>query len=195
MNKNNTMKKIVFLSMITSALVLSGCSSYKKPVPTGNIATNTLVDQKMIELGTSIENSLNTLVKIERGDAPKKNLVNPIGTTIAGRPESKPLMPIKVEEKVADGKSTASVALLEQRLDTKVNITWTNDDADKLLENLAKKIDFRFEKTGSGAPIKVTVKAKNDTVKSVLGVVASQMEGRADIKVHLPSKTIKMIYR
>lgn len=196
MNKNNTIKKAVFLSVLASAFIVSGCSSnYKKPMPASEVSTSTLVDQKMIELGTSIESSLNSLVKIERGDAPKKNLVNPIGTTIAGRAESKPLPPIKVEEKQADGQSKASVAVLEQRLDTQVNITWVNDDADKLVKNLAEKIDFKFEKIGSGAPLKVTVKAKNQTVKSVLGVVASQIEGRADIKVNLPGKKIQFIYR
>lgn len=195
MNQNNTIKKVAFLSLIASSLILTGCSSYKKPSPTLETPTSTLVDQKMIELGTSIEHSLNSLVKIERGDAPKKNLINPIGTTIAGRAESKPLTPIKVEDKVADGQSKASVAIVEQRLDTKINIVWVDDDAGKLLSSLASKIDFKYSTVGTGAPLKVTVKAKNESVKSILGIVASQVESQADVKVDLKNKTIQLIYR
>lgn len=193
MNKNNTIKKAALLTMIASSLILSGCSTYQKPKPTGDAETRTLVDQKMIELGSSIENSLNTLVKIERGDAPKKNMTNPIGTTIAGRPLSQPLAPIKVESKVADGKSAESLKMVEQRLDTKVNIIWVNDDADKLIESLASKIDFRFQKINVNTPLKVAVRAKNDSVKSVLDIIAKQIEGRADIKVILKDKTIQLI--
>lgn len=193
MNKNNTIKKTIFLSVISAALLLSGCSSYRKPA-VNDPSTETLVNQKMIELSSSIQNSLNALVKIERGDAPLKNLTNPIGTTIAGRPESKPLTPIKVDSKYADGQSKSSVAVVEQRLDTKVNIVW-NNDASKLLQNLSNQIGFSFEETGSKTLLKVSVNAKNDSVKNILGVVAGQIEGRADIKVNLPSKTIKLIYR
>lgn len=193
MNKNNTIKKTIFLSVISAALLLSGCSSYRKPA-VNDPSTETLVNQKMIELSSSIQNSLNALVKIERGDAPLKNLTNPIGITIAGRPESKPLTPIKVDSKYADGQSKSSVAVVEQRLDTKVNIVW-NNDASKLLQNLSNQVGFSFEETGPKTLLKVSVNAKNDSVKNILGVVAGQIEGRADIKVNLPSKTIKLIYR
>lgn len=193
MNKNNTIKKTVFLSVISATLLLSGCSTYKRPA-VNDPSAETLVNQKMIELSSSIQNSLNALVKIERGDAPLKNLANPIGTTIAGRPESKPLAPIRVDSKYADGQSKASVSVVEQRLDTKVNIVWNNDAA-KLIQNLSNQIGFSFEESGVKVPLKVSVNARNDSVKNILGVVAGQVEGRADIKVNLPSKTIKLIYR
>lgn len=193
MNKNNTIKKTILLSAITSALFLSGCASHKTP-KVNEPSTEEIVNQKMIELGTSIQKSLNTLVKIERGDAPAKNQTNPIGTTIAGRPESKILAPIKVDDKYADGQSKSSVAVLEQRLDTKVNITWNSEPA-QLVKTLSHKIGFGFEESGVKVPLMVSVQAKNDTVKEVLSRVAQQVEGKADIKVNLPTKTIKFIYR
>lgn len=192
MNKNNTIKKAVFLSVITSALLLSGCSNYNKPA-VNDPSAETLVNQKMIELSSSVQNSLNALVKIERGDAPLKNLTNPIGTSIAGRGETPFLSPIKVDKKYADGQSKASVSVVEQRLDTKINITW-NNDASGLLEELSHKIGFDFETVGVKQPLKVSVKAKNKSVRDILGIVAGQIEGKADIKVNLPSKTIKLIY-
>lgn len=195
MNKNNTVRKGKILSVAALAgVMLTGCSAYQKPSPDDQQSTATLVDQKMIQLSTSVQNSLNALVEIERGDAPARNLTNPIGTSIAGRAQSAPLAPIRVDTKYADGQSKESVAVVEQRLDTKINIVW-NNDADRLLSILANKIGFSFEKVGYGIPQKVSVRARDQSVKNILGVVAGQVQGRADIKVDLPNKKIELIYR
>lgn len=192
--KNNTTMRFGVGLVALSVFALSGCAPHHK-VKDDSSETQLIVDQKMSETVTSANNALQALVRIERGDEAPRNQNNAIGTTVAGRPSGLVKSPFSVPS-VPGGGTQTSRALIAQQLDTPVNIRW-NGEASDLLRSLATKAGFSYQTVGSSAGknsnIKIT--ARQETIKTVLGRVAESVEGTADVKVDLATKTIKLIYR
>lgn len=191
--KNNTTMRFGVGLIALSVLALSGCAPHK--VTNDTAETQLMVDQKMSETVTSANNALQALVRIERGDEAPRNQTNAIGTTAAGRPSGLTKSPFSVPS-VPGGGTQTSRALIAQQLDTTVNIRW-NGEASDLLRDLANKSGFSYQTVGSslGKDTKIKINAKHETIKTVLGRVAEAVDGKADVKVDLATKTIKLIYR
>jgi len=176
-----------------SMLTLSGCAVNKKSNQNEMQETQNYVDQQMLESVKSASNALNTLIRLERGDAAPRNETKPLGTTVAGRSSGSAKSPFTVPD-VPGGNTNASRQLIAENLDKKVRINWNGNPSD-LLRTLANKIGFSYYTVGSVQPLKVRVVANNESIKTVLGRVAESIDGKADVKVDISKKTIQLIYR
>lgn len=177
------------------ALALSGCASM------GNTTTFTpeqqaaaRVDQEMQQTASSIDQSLRSLVVLERGDAgPRK--ADPIGSTVAGA-AGPDRAPIQVP-RAPTGNGAASRALLTAsagQLDQHVRIHW-KDGAIDLLKKLADAAGYDFQVVGDGKDPRVNLRADDESIKDVLGQVADQVDAQADVRVSTASKRIQLVFK
>ena len=144
--------------------------------------TQEYVDAKMHETLSSIDRSLTTLVTISRGgEAARKS--GPIASTVAGaagpdrastRPDSLPVDPTVLERKV--------------------QIQW-NGSADTLLRNIAGQIGYSFSNGGRPLDKRIRIESKDLPLREVLNLVASQVDGQADIHVSLPNRSLSLVRR
>lgn len=142
--------------------------------------TQQYVDAKMHETLSSIDKSLSTLVSLSRGGEPSRKS-GPIGATVAGAygVNKSPVKPdvLPVDTKV---------------LDKKVQIQW-NGSADELLKTLAQQIGYRYDNNGKPLNKRILVESDSLPLKNVLDIIASQINGEANIKISLTSQTLSLI--
>lgn len=144
--------------------------------------TQQYVDARMHETLASIDRSLTTLVAISRGgELARKS--GPIAATVAGaagparpaaRPDALPVDPSVLERKV--------------------QIQW-NGSADALLRSIAGQIGYSFSNNGRPLDTRVRIESKDLPLREVLNLVASQIDGQADIRVSLPDRSLALVRR
>lgn len=191
----------LFVAAVLTAITMTGCAttsgttshhsakhgSTKHGAP-GHVGygAQSFVDDQMSQTLTSIDHSLKTLVILDRGgEAPRK--AGPIGTTVAGsagsdRPVIQPPVP-----QVA----TADLGVLDKR----ARIQWQGP-ASQLLSTLAKNIGYRYEEVGAsrGSVVSVRIPDQETTIRELLSKAASQIDGRADIRVDTINKRVQLIH-
>lgn len=195
-NKNLTKSGLTVLAL-SVVMGLTGCATQKKGVTDEDAQAQAYVDQQMLKTVKSVDNSLKDLIAITRGDEKPRSQTAPIGSTVAGRSTGMlSKAPLQVSSVTPSGDTQMSRNLIAQKLDAKMNITW-NDDAADLLRDISNRIGFSYYTVGSsnGINTKVKINARNETVKTILGRVAEQIDGKADVKVDIAQKTIKLVYR
>lgn len=192
---NKKLAKTLSLGIIAIAMgSLAGCSATHKKDDGQQDAQN-YVDQQMLKVSQSVDGKLQDLLASTRGNEGARSETKPLGSTVAGKPTGLLTRPALTVSAVAPGGNTQmSRDLIAQKLDQKVKITW-NKGASELLSSIAKGIDFTYYTVGTGSDPKVRINAQNETVKSVLGQVANQVNGQADVQVDIKTKTIKLVYR
>lgn len=178
----------LFTVAILAALTMSGCASTSNTSQRGvshvGTGAQTFVDDQMSQTLTSIDNSLKTLVILDRGgEAPRK--AGPIGTTVAGsagqeKPSIQPPVP---REAVVD------MGVLDKR----AKIQW-NGSASQLLSTLAKNIGYRYEEVGSSQLPNIRISDQETTIRDLLSKTASQIDGHADIRVDTINKRVQLIH-
>jgi hypothetical protein len=191
---NNFKLGIITVSM---AILLSGCATNKTKADAANAeSTQNYVDQQMLKVAQSVDGNLQDLLRTTRGNEAPRSTVKPIASTVAGNTGSGLLSrpTISVSPVTLGGGTQITRNEIAKSLDEKVKINWNGEAAD-LLRTISGKIGFSFFTVGSGSAPKVKINANNETVKSVLGQVANQVNGSADVQVDIKTKTIKLVYR
>lgn len=192
------MKKTQILLLLSAIgiLTLSGCSSskYKKTdASEENVAS--FVDNNMYSLINNIDKSLQELHRREKGAEPKTDVLTPIGTTTASRYIKPGIEAYKPLSDQPDGITKISQDVIAKNLDRVVTLNW-NGDINDLLNNLAKKADFSFIRTQSPTgKVIVKVRSQKESIKTVLGKVADQVNEKTDILVDVKTKTISVRYK
>lgn len=188
--------KLLMLLLSTFTIVVSGCSSskYEKTTPNDENA-NVFVDKNMYSLISNIDQNLQELRRREKGAEPKTDVLTPIGTTTASRYIKPGIEAYKPLSNQPDGISKMSQEIIAKNLDKLVTLNW-NGDINGLLDNLAKKAEFSFiKKESPNGKIVVKIRTQKESIKSVLGKVANQINSKADILVDLKTKTISVNYK
>ena len=122
--------------VLTSALALSACTTTK---PVTKNPAQSFVDTQMSGTLTSIDQSLRTLLILERGgEAARKE--GPIGTTVAGA-KGPDRAAINVPKPVVADSSV---------LDKRARIQWTGS-ASQLLAQLSSGIGYDYKEIGTGS--------------------------------------------
>lgn len=182
--------KIRFVGLALLACAVAGCAtttttSRRAPNDAG---AQQFVDAQMSQALNSIDNSLKTLVILDRGgEAPRKP--GPIGSTVAGAagPSQAPLpAPVSRVSSVA----TADASILSKR----ARIQWRGAPS-QLLATLAKNVGYMYEEVGSGAVSQVNIPDQEMSVRELLSKTAAQIEGQADIRVDTVTRRIQLIHR
>ena len=152
--------------------------------------TQAFVDAKMNKTLSSIDQSLATLVTIERGgEGARKG--QPIGATVAGEasPNRQAMQPdILTNAQLPKHLRAADPSVL----DRKVQLHW-NGSADSLLNDMAKQLGFSFSNGGRALTKRVYVEGDNLSVRDVLSLVANQIKKQADIHISLENKSIFVV--
>lgn len=180
------MKNSLFLA-ISLALVVASPSAFARKKNNNEVVqqqqTQAYVDAKMHETLSSIDRSLSTLVSVTRGGEPAR-IAGPIADTVAGAAgEQRPAMrPDALPSKVVN----------QAVLDSKVTIQW-DGSAHLLLADISKQIDFRFD--GGSHPVSKRIKIESNglPLREVLSLIASQIEGQADIHVSMQDRSIRLV--
>lgn len=181
--------KIRFVGLALLACAIAGCATTttaSRRAPNDGGAQQ-FVDSQMSQALNSIDNSLKTLVILDRGgEAPRKP--GPIGTTVAGAagPSQAPL-PAPVSR-------VASVAADASILSKRARIQWRGAPS-QLLATLAKNVGYMYEEVGSGSVSQVHIPDQEMSVRELLSKTASQIEGQADIRVDTVTRRIQLIHR
>lgn len=176
------------------ALALGGCATQGNTTFTPEQQAAARVDQEMLQTTSSIDNSLHTLIVLERGDAgPRK--ADPIGSTVAGAagPDQ---APVRVPRSPT-GNGASSRALLvanANQLDQHVRIHWS-DGATGLLQKLADASGYDFQVVGDGKDPRVVLKADDESIKEVLSQVADQVDAKADVRVSTANRRIQLVFK
>lgn len=195
MNKKITKRITLGIITLSMGVLLSGCATNNSKTEAANAKnTQTYVDQEMLKVAQSVDGNLKDLLRSTRGNEAPRSTVKPLGSTVAGGSGLLTRPTITVSPVSPGGNTQMSRDLIAQKLDEKVKITW-NGDASDLLRTMSDKIGFSFFAVGSGSTPKVKINANNETVKSVLGQVANQVNGSADVQVDIKTKTVKLVYR
>lgn len=189
------------LGLVASAVavaLLSGCASTSYTRAPAPVEQDGFVSGEMGGTIRSIEQSLQVLVDLERGDeGPRKPTA--LGMTVAGAagPNAAPMqMPSVAGPQTDLGKQRADDQrqLSRQALGKKIRLNWTGE-ADGLLRELSRKVGFAFATTGTGKAPVVHVSQKETTVEQVLRDVAGQIDAVADIKVDPSKRTVTLAYK
>lgn len=161
------MNKILLTSAVASVVLLMGCTTTKKPVPTA-YAADSFVQQEMKASVQSIEQDLRVLVDLSKGDVAPRH-PSAIGSTVAGAVAARPapLEPAPIS-------SAQDRAMAEKALDTRIRIQWTGP-ADGLLGDLAKTVGFQLHDRVKGNGPVVSIRAENITIRDVLARVSEQL--------------------
>ena len=201
-----TLKTSVKLSAVLSVFLLFGCNqNVKNPMSTSNQAqADHYVDQNMSQVITSVDHSLQELVRIDRGDeGPRK--ASPLGSTVAGAagPRLAPFgMSAQADLNTPLGRSQAAaaedaqIAANRAWLAKRVRLDWSGS-ASGFLSDLSTKMGYTFEVNGSVPTPEPNIRlhVKDSTVESVLDQAAHQVNAVADIHVNLLAKRIELSYR
>lgn len=190
------------LSLALSAVafvLLSGCasSSYTR-APAPSPAASGFVSQEMGNTMRSIEQSLQVLVDLERGDeGPRKSTA--LGMTVAGAagPNTSPVqMPNTAvpQSELGQARIAEHRQMSRQDLNTRVRLVWTGD-ADALLRELSRKVGFAYSTSGVGQLPVVHLNHKEATVEQVLKDVAQQVDDVADVKVDTTKRRVILAYK
>lgn len=192
---NKKLAKTLSLGIIAITMgSLTGCSTTHKRDDGQQDAQN-YVDQQMLKVSQSVDGKLQDLLASTRGNEGARSQTKPLGSTVAGKPTgllSRP--PLTVSSVSPGGNTQMSRDLIAQKLDQKVRITW-NKGASELLRDISSKIGFTYYTVGTGVEPNVRINAQNETIKSVLGQVANQINSQADVQVDIKTQTIKLVYR
>ena len=187
------------ISTVAIAL-LSGCASTsytRAPAPAPNAASG-FVSQEMGGTIRSIEQSLQVLVDLERGDeGPRKPTA--LGTTVAGAagPNAAPVrMPNAAvpQSELGQARIAEHRQLSRQDLNTRIRLVWTGD-AEGLLRELSRKVGFSFSTSGTGQAPVVHLNHKEATVEQVLRDIAQQIDAVADVKVDTANRRVVLAYK
>jgi len=180
-------------------------------------SAQTMVDESMARSLQNIDQSLNVLVGLNRGGEPPRvapaaygNMdTNALAPTVAGAArkvevdERVAVAPVIAPPQTATEKERAArhEAELDQALDRRVDISW-NGSAYELLNSLSKQIGYQFAQgrrsvaAGVVDPridAHVKVSMTGVTVREVLQSVATQVEGKADVFVSVPERSISLL--
>lgn len=186
------------ISAVAIAL-LSGCASTsytRAPAPAP--AASGFVSQEMGGTIRSIEQSLQVLVDLERGDeGPRKSTA--LGTTVAGAagPNTAPVrMPntAVAQSELGQARIAEHRQLSKQDLNTRIRLVWTGD-AEGLLRELSRKVGFSFSTSGAGQVPVVHLNHKEATVEQVLRDIAQQIDAVADVKVDTANRRVVLAYK
>ena len=180
------MNKLILATSVLSVLVLAGCTTTRKPVPTSN-TSDSFIQQEMSQSVQSIQRDLKVLVDLTKGDVAPRH-PTAIGTTVAGASSAKPAplepAPVLHAQQKADA---------EKALQTRIRIQWTGP-ADALMRDLGKSVKFSVHNHVKGALPVVTIKAENLTVLDVMSRVSNQLPKHrfevktSDSSIHLFDK-------
>lgn len=196
------LKAAGFLALSALVVLATGCSGAQtrghrvSEVDGGNTAG--YVDRQMGDTVNSIDQSLQSLVRLERGDmGPRKT--TPLGDTVAGAagPAKSPYAVSRTADpdtRVAEEDRQARINTNRAMLDTRVRLDW-DGEASGFLSALAKKVGFGFGIEGHGTEPKIHIHVKDATVQSVLTSVAAQINATADIHIDLERRCITLVYR
>lgn len=177
--------RVIGLALMTFAVV--GCATTTQSTRKGPAAADgaqQFVDDQMSQTLSSIDNSLKTLLILDRGgEGPRKP--GPIGTTVAGSagPQKAPLQPPMPRVVVEDN-------ILAKR----ARIQWHGAPS-QLLSTLAKNVGYAYEEVGSGSVRSVRIPDQEMSVRELLSKTADQIDGQADIRVDTVTRRIQLIHR
>lgn len=167
--------------VLASGLALSACTTTK---PVTKNPAQSFVDTEMSGTLTSIDQSLRTLLILERGGESLRK-EGPIGTTVAGaKGPDRPAIQVPVPKPATDP------SILEKR----ARIQWTGS-AVQLLSQLAGGIGYDFKEIGSGPLPVVKLPNQELSLRDLLSRTATQIDGKADIRVDTVNKKIQLIHR
>lgn len=179
--------------------LLSGCastSSSRAPAP--STSASGFVSQEMGGTIRSIEQSLNVLVELERGDeGPRKS--SALGMTVAGAAGPN-AAPVGMPNKAVPGSEIGQARIAEHRqlsrqdLNTRIRLVWTGD-AEGLLRELSRKVGFAYSTSGTGQAPVVHLNHKEATVEQVLRDIAHQIDAVADVKVDTANRRVVLAYK
>lgn len=181
------MRSTLIVAAVLVSAVATGCATTSSSSAHRNTGAHVgagaqqFVDDQMSQALSSIDQSLKTLVVLERGgEAPRK--AGPIGTTVAGaagasRPVVQPPPP------------PADVSVLEKR----ARIQW-NGSASELLSTLAKGIGYTYREVGASRPLTVRLPDQELTIKELLSSTAAQIDGKAGIRLNTNSRQLELEY-
>lgn len=190
------------MSLAVSAVavaLLSGCASTshsRAPAPAASASG--FVSQEMGGTIRSIEQSLNVLVELERGDeGPRKS--SALGMTVAGAdgPNAAPVgMPNRAvpNSEIGQARIAEHRQLSRQDLNTRIRLVWTGD-AEGLLRELSRKVGFSYSASGTGQAPVVHLNHQAATVEQVLRDVAQQIDAVADVKVDTANRRVVLAYK
>lgn len=196
-------------TLLATSFLLGGCatSSNLKPAPASDHDSS--VNAQMLSLATAVNQSLNNLQQLERGEqGPRKT--TPVGLAIGGAagPDLAPVaMPTAPQPGTAlyahhvQQVSSAKLSANRQVLSTKINLSW-HGGVKELLASLATKVDYRYllpDTSSSMSTVdldpEVKVDLHNVTVEDALSQVASQVNHVADVDVNVANRTIQLLYK
>ena len=146
----------------------------------------------------SVEQSLQVLVDLERGDeGPRRS--SALGMTVAGAAGPKEA-PVDMPKVAGPDTAIGQARIAENRqqsqatLNTRVRLTWTGE-ADELLRELSRRVGFTFSTSGTGKAPVVHVNEREATVEQVLRDVARQVDASADVKVDTTQRRLILAYK
>ena len=214
--KHALLASAVLATLFVSPSVLASSKKQAELDARERASAQSMVDAKMTETMQSIDQSLNVLVGLTRGGEPPRvapaaygnTQPNALAPTVAGnarlvdqdaRVQVAPaILPPHTATEIE--RAAAKEKALNEALNRRVDVSW-NGYAHDLLAKLSEQIDYNFAQgrtavgTSKEAPIKVHVKvsADNATVRDVLQKVANQVEGKADVFVSVPQRSISLL--
>lgn len=177
--------RVIGLALVTFSVV--GCATTTHSTrnsPTAADGAQQFVDDQMSQTLSSIDNSLKTLLILDRGgEGPRKP--GPIGTTVAGAagPSQSPLHP-----------PMARVVVDDNILAKRARIQWYGAPS-QLLSTLAKNVGYAYEEVGSGQVRSVRIPDQEMSLRDLLSKTAAQIDGQADIRVDTVTRRIQLIHR
>lgn len=206
-------------------LGLIGCASNKDLVRLSDeealrYQQNVTINKQILEVASSVNESLDTLVKSEKGSAELKRVETKNGvvdTTVLKSSENAakmndPYASLQAPRSSADASEVGNVdvrgipptqkmvvksadAEAMEALKKQTKIRW-NGRVDEMLSGLAKSIGFDFQIIGVSNSIpEVKIVANGASVGQVLRMAADQLDAGTDINVITKDKTLVLIYR
>ena len=196
--KNIVSSRSILALSVASLLLVSGCSTTTHTRGPAAPAQEAFVSHEMENTIRSVEQSLQVLVDLERGDeGPRRS--SALGTTVAGAagPDEAPVdMPKVAGPDTSIGQERIETNRQQSRVDlnTRVRMTWTGE-ADNLLRELSRRVGFTFSTSGTGKAPVVHIKEQEATVEQVLREVARQVDASADVKVDTTQRRVILAYK